>query len=131
MWVAEHPEESREEREQVGAPPACRGLIFRPEDLSSGRAGIAQAYRTGRGSVLMRARTSVEEPKKKGGKESIIVTEMPYQVNKARLLGEDGRARPGEGDRRELRICGTSQTAMRHADRDRAPSRRGARGRAQ
>ena len=50
-----------------------------------GRAGIAKAYRTGRGSVLMRARTTIEATKR-AKREAIIVTEIPYQVNKARLL---------------------------------------------
>jgi DNA gyrase subunit A len=50
-----------------------------------GRGGIAQAYSTGRGSVLMRAR-SVTETSKKGDKVSIVVTEIPYQVNKKNLL---------------------------------------------
>ncbi len=50
-----------------------------------GRAGIREAYETGRGSVLMRSRTHVETMK--GGKrEAIIVTEIPYQQNKATLV---------------------------------------------
>jgi DNA gyrase subunit A len=51
----------------------------------NGSAGIRQAYLTGRGRVHMRARTHIEEHEK-SGKQSIIVTELPYQVNKARLL---------------------------------------------
>ena len=85
VWVAENHAASREEKQR-----AVLGFISGPDFPTGGfivgRAGIAQAYRTGRGSVLMRARTSIEEPKKKGGKQSIIVTEIPYQVNKARLL---------------------------------------------
>src|SRR5215204_2420485 len=50
-----------------------------------GREGIFNAYKTGRGAVTMRARVDVEESKK-GDKVSIVVTEIPYQVNKARLL---------------------------------------------
>src|ERR687887_2530410 len=50
-----------------------------------GRAGIAQAYTTGRGSILLRAR-SVIETNKKGDRVSIVVSEIPYQVNKARLI---------------------------------------------
>jgi DNA gyrase subunit A len=50
-----------------------------------GRAGISQAYSTGRGSILMRARTSIET-NKKGDKISIIVSEIPYQVNKKNLI---------------------------------------------
>jgi DNA gyrase subunit A len=50
-----------------------------------GHQGIAQAYLTGRGSILMRAKT-VLETNKKGDRQSIIVTEIPYQVNKAKLI---------------------------------------------
>jgi DNA gyrase subunit A len=50
-----------------------------------GRAGIRAAYATGRGAVLMRARTEIEEHPKTGRK-SIVTTEIPYQVNKARLI---------------------------------------------
>jgi len=50
-----------------------------------GRAGIASAYRTGRGAILMRAKASIETSKK-GDRQSIVVTEIPYQVNKARLI---------------------------------------------
>jgi DNA gyrase subunit A len=49
-----------------------------------GRAGIRQAYHTGRGSVIVRARAAVEELRK--DREAIVVTEIPYQVNKARML---------------------------------------------
>ncbi|WDM22126.1 DNA gyrase subunit A [Paenibacillus polymyxa] len=48
-----------------------------------GRSGIRQAYQTGRGSVTMRAKTTIEEI---GNKARIIVHELPYQVNKARLV---------------------------------------------
>ncbi len=49
-----------------------------------GRAGIANAYRTGRGRFLMRAKCSIENIS--GGRQAIIVTEIPYQVNKAKLV---------------------------------------------
>jgi DNA gyrase subunit A len=51
-----------------------------------GVAGIREAFMTGRGSVIMRARSFVEPVPKSQGKEQIIVTEIPYQVNKARLI---------------------------------------------
>jgi DNA gyrase subunit A len=54
------------------------GFIF-------GRSGIRNAYEHGRGTILMRGRTSVEEHPKTGRK-SIVATEIPYQVNKARLI---------------------------------------------
>ena len=50
-----------------------------------GRAGIEQAYRTGRGKVYLRAKAEIEADEKTG-KETIIVNEIPYQVNKARLI---------------------------------------------
>src|SRR5258705_183252 len=50
-----------------------------------GRQGAVQAYTTGRGSILMRAKSSIET-NKKGDKQAIIVTEIPYQVNKAKLI---------------------------------------------
>jgi DNA gyrase subunit A len=50
-----------------------------------GRAGIVQAYTTGRGAVMMRARSLIET-NKKGDRTSIVFTEIPYQVNKAKLI---------------------------------------------
>ena len=50
-----------------------------------GRQGIVQAYRTGRGHIQMRARATIEEAGKRG-KDHIVVTEIPYQVNKTRLI---------------------------------------------
>jgi len=50
-----------------------------------GRQGIVQAYMTGRGSVMMRAK-STTETNKKGDRISIVITEIPYQVNKAKLI---------------------------------------------
>jgi DNA gyrase subunit A len=50
-----------------------------------GRQGIIDAFRTGRGSILLRARTEFEHSKK-GDKIALIVTEIPYQVNKAKLI---------------------------------------------
>jgi DNA gyrase subunit A len=60
------------------------GPDFPTAGFICGRAGIRQAYRTGRGSVVMRARAEIET--RKGDKESIVVTEIPFQVNKARLV---------------------------------------------
>jgi DNA gyrase subunit A len=50
-----------------------------------GRGGAVQAYTTGRGSIMMRARSMIET-NKKGDRTSIVFTEIPYQVNKARLI---------------------------------------------
>ena len=49
-----------------------------------GRSGIAQAYRTGRGRVVIRSKAEIEEIQ--GGKNRIVVTEIPFQVNKARMV---------------------------------------------
>ncbi len=78
-----------------------------------GRAGIRDAYHTGRGSLRVRAKTEIEEIRK--DRQAIIVTEVPYQVNKARMLeriAELVRAKTIEGiadlrdesDRQGLRV---------------------------
>ena len=61
------------------------GPDFPTAGIINGAQGIYAAYKTGRGRVHMRARTSIETIDKRG-KEAIIVTELPYQVNKARLI---------------------------------------------
>ena len=58
---------------------------FPTAGIINGRAGIVQAYHTGRGRVIIRARTEVETDKQTG-RQAIIVHELPYQVNKARLV---------------------------------------------
>src|SRR3954468_3218726 len=50
-----------------------------------GRGGAVEAYMTGRGSIMMRAKTEIES-NKKGDRQAIIVTEIPYQVNKVRVI---------------------------------------------
>ena len=59
-----------------------RGIIY-------GIEGVKEGYRTGRGRVIMRARTHFEETDK-GGRTAIIIDELPYQVNKANLLSKIG-----------------------------------------
>ena len=61
------------------------GPDFPTAGIINGAQGIYSAYRTGRGRVHIRARTEVEIINKRG-KEAIIVTELPFQVNKARLI---------------------------------------------
>ena len=61
------------------------GPDFPTAGIINGAAGIYAAYSSGRGRVHIRARTSIETIDKRG-KEAIIVTELPYQVNKARLI---------------------------------------------
>ncbi len=61
-----------------------QGPDFPTAAIIHGRAGIFEAYRTGRGRFMMRARAAIESVTK--DKQAIIVTEIPYQVNKARLI---------------------------------------------
>ena len=61
-----------------------KGPDFPLGGIITGIDGIEQAYRTGQGKVYVRGKTSVEEIK--GGKEAIIITEIPFMVNKARML---------------------------------------------
>lgn len=61
------------------------GPDFPTAGIIYGRAGILEAYRTGRGRISVRGRTHIETDEK-SGKEKIIVTELPYQVNKARMV---------------------------------------------
>ena len=61
-----------------------KGPDFPTGAIIYGAAGIKEAYETGRGKITMRARASTEQVK--GNRENIIVTELPYQVNKANLI---------------------------------------------
>ena len=60
------------------------GPDFPTAAMISGRKGIDDAYRTGRGKIYMRAKAEIET--EDNGKETIIINEIPYQVNKARLI---------------------------------------------
>ncbi|MFQ3249746.1 DNA topoisomerase (ATP-hydrolyzing) subunit A [Glaciecola sp.] len=60
------------------------GPDFPTAAFISGRKGIIEAYKTGRGKIYLRARAEIEQ--EENGKETIIVHELPYQVNKARLI---------------------------------------------
>lgn len=62
------------------------GPDFPTAGIINGRAGIVEAYRTGRGRIYMRARTFIEDIDKVGGRQQIIISELPYQLNKARLI---------------------------------------------
>jgi len=61
------------------------GPDFPTAAIINGKAGILQAYRTGRGRIYVRARAEVET-NEKTGRETIIIREIPYQLNKARLI---------------------------------------------
>ena len=62
-----------------------KGPDFPTGGIIQGRSGIAQAYATGRGKLLVRAKSAIEEEK---GRKSLIITEIPYMVNKAELIKE-------------------------------------------
>lgn len=62
------------------------GPDFPTAGIINGRAGIIEAYRTGRGRIYMRARSTIEDIDKVGGRQQIVITELPYQLNKARLI---------------------------------------------
>ncbi|WP_431925325.1 DNA gyrase subunit A [Nonomuraea jabiensis] len=76
-WALENPEASDEELLEA-AIRLVKGPDFPTKALIVGRRGIEDAYRTGRGSITMRAVVEVEEDK---GRQALVVTELPYQVN--------------------------------------------------
>jgi DNA gyrase subunit A len=86
--VIERRTESKEARMRA-VFKAIPGPDFPTGGFIVGRSGIYQAYTTGRGAITMRAKAKVEE-NKKGDKVSIVITEIPYQVNKKRLLEKIG-----------------------------------------
>lgn len=63
-----------------------KGPDFPTYGIIMGHKGIEDMYKTGRGSITLRAKTEIEEMEGSRGKHRIIVTEIPYQVNKARLI---------------------------------------------
>ncbi|MDD2858954.1 MAG: DNA gyrase subunit A [Candidatus Nanopelagicales bacterium] len=83
QWLLANPDADREARQE-----ALLGIITGPDfptgALIVGRRGIEDAYRTGRGSITMRAVVTVEEDAR--GRQILIVTELPYQVNPDNLL---------------------------------------------
>jgi DNA gyrase subunit A len=83
VLLVERPEATVDELMRVIPGPdfPTRGYIY-------GRAGIREAYTTGRGIITLRAKAHVE--KMRGGREAIVVTELPYQVNKAALIEKIG-----------------------------------------
>ncbi|MGZ3420653.1 MAG: DNA gyrase subunit A [Polyangiales bacterium] len=87
------------------------GPDFPTGGLIYGTEGIRQAYLTGRGRILMRARSEVKKLGAKGDREQIVVTEIPFQVNKANLVAKIAELI------REKRIEGVSNVED-HSDRD-------------
>lgn len=79
VFLIDHPEAEPEDLLKL-----VQGPDFPTGGIILGRDGIRDAYLTGRGKIKVQAKTSIETSS--GGKSQIIVTEIPYQVNKARLI---------------------------------------------
>lgn len=79
LALADNPSITTEELMEI-----IPGPDFPTGGIILGRSGIRRAYETGRGSILIRGKVEIEQ--EKNGKETIIVRELPYQVNKARLI---------------------------------------------
>ena len=79
IYLMDHPDATLEDLMQF-----VKGPDFPTGGILQGIDGIKKAYRTGRGRVVLRSRTSIE--KIKGGKQQIVVTEIPYEVNKSLLV---------------------------------------------
>jgi DNA gyrase subunit A len=94
QWFLDHPDAAPDELLDA-LLVRVKGPDFPTAGLIVGRSGIEEAYRTGRGSVRMRAVMAVEEDRK--GRQTLVVTELPYQVNPDNLaekiadLVKDGR----------------------------------------
>ncbi len=94
VWALDHPEATDEELLEA-LIERIKGPDFPTHGLIVGRDGIEEAYRTGRGSIRMRAVVTVEEDGR--GRTTLVVTELPYQVNPDNLaesiadLVKDGR----------------------------------------
>ena len=82
-WALDHPEASEEET-LAALMERIKGPDFPTAGLIVGNDGIESAYRTGRGSIRMRAVVEVEEDAK--GRTTLVVTELPYQVNPDHLI---------------------------------------------
>ncbi len=83
QWLLSNPESTVEER-QAALMELVKGPDFPTGALIVGRKGIEDAQRTGRGSITMRAVVTVDEDKR--GRQILVVTELPYQVNPDNLL---------------------------------------------
>jgi DNA gyrase subunit A len=80
LAIVDNPELSIDELMEI-----IPGPDFPTSAIINGRAGIIQGYRTGKGRVVIRARTEIETDES-NGRQAIIIHELPYQVNKARLV---------------------------------------------
>ena len=84
IWTIEHADESRDVKQRE-LLRLITGPDFPTGAYIVGREGIRTAYLTGRGTITLRAKARIETAKK-GEKQSIIVSEIPYQLNKAKLV---------------------------------------------
>jgi DNA gyrase subunit A len=84
IWLIEHPEADRAVKVE-NVLRLIPGPDFPTGGYIAGRGGIRAAYETGRGSITIRARVLIE-PSPRNDRVSIVVTEIPYQINKAKLL---------------------------------------------
>jgi DNA gyrase subunit A len=108
VWALENPEASDEELLEA-LMARIKGPDFPTSGLIVGRSGIEQAYRTGRGSVRMRAVVEVEEDAK--GRTILVVTELPYQVNPDNLIESIA------GLVRDAKLAGISEIVDESSDR--------------
>ena len=107
------------------------GPDFPTGGIINGAQEIATAYRTGRGRLSVRARVDIEDVGR-GDRQAIVVTELPYQVNKARLIERIAELVREKLHRRHRRRRPARRVRQgRHARGHRAQARRGARDRAQ
>jgi DNA gyrase subunit A len=120
QWSLAHPEASREELLEA-LLARVKGPDFPSGALIVGRQGIEQAYRTGRGSITMRAVVDVEEDSR--GRTTLVITELPYMVNPDNLalkiaeLADSGRVQ-GIADVRDDSSSRTGQRLVVVLKRD-------------
>ena len=84
IWTVEH-RDLPEDEKRLGLRERVEGPDFPTGGFIVGRAGIDAAYLNGRGALTVRGRTSIEDIGK-GDRQAIIITEIPYQLNKTRLI---------------------------------------------
>ena len=84
VWTIEHREETDEDKRR-GLRSIITGPDFPTGGVIVGRAGIDSAYQTGRGSLTVRGRSEIE-PIGKSDRQAIVIKEIPYQLNKVRLI---------------------------------------------
>ena len=108
VWALDHPDATEDEL-LAALMERIKGPDFPTAGLIVGRDGIEDAYRTGRGSIRMRAVVTVEEDTR--GRATLVVTELPYQVNPDNLAESIAEAV------RDGRLAGISDIADESSDR--------------